>query len=139
MNEATNKRKCRPPFPSSFRSDGSVITHPVEIANGFCNYFTNVGPKLRRKYLRWTLISTFSWMIRPMSLWLWGWWLLKSWMVSVGPWSLGKPQDMTIFPCMLLIILSKSYQNLFNKNYLFVLFQRNIPGQAKSHQSDSCT
>ena len=41
-----NKRKCRTPFPSSFRSDGSVITDPAEIANGFCNYFTNVGPKL---------------------------------------------------------------------------------------------
>ena len=33
----------------SFRSDGSVITDPAEIANGFCNYFTNVGPKLAAK------------------------------------------------------------------------------------------
>lgn len=49
MNEVSNKRKCRPPFPSSFRSDGSVITDPAEIANGFCNYVTEVGPKLAPK------------------------------------------------------------------------------------------
>ena len=49
INEVINKRKCRPPFPSFFRSDGSVITDPAEIANGFCNYFTNVGPKLAAK------------------------------------------------------------------------------------------
>ena len=42
INEVINKRKCRPSFPSSFRSDGGVLTDPVEIANGFCNYFTNV-------------------------------------------------------------------------------------------------
>lgn len=49
MNEVINKRKCRPPFPSSFRSDGSVITDPAEIASGFCNYVTKVGPKLAAK------------------------------------------------------------------------------------------
>ena len=49
INEVINKRKCRPPFPSSFRSDGSILTDPVEIANGFCNYFANVGPNLAAK------------------------------------------------------------------------------------------
>ena len=49
INEVINKRKCKPSFPPSFRSDGSVITDPAEIANGFCNYFTNVGPKLAAK------------------------------------------------------------------------------------------
>lgn len=34
---------------SSFRSDDSVITDPAEIANGFCNYLTNIGPKLAVK------------------------------------------------------------------------------------------
>ena len=37
INEVINKRKCRPPF----RSHGSILTDPVEIANGFSNYFTN--------------------------------------------------------------------------------------------------
>lgn len=49
INEVINKHKCKPPFLSSFRSHGSVITDPAEIANGFCNYFTNVGPKLAAK------------------------------------------------------------------------------------------
>ena len=49
VNEVINKRKCRPPFPSSLRSDGSVITDPAEIVNGLCNYFTNVRPKLAAK------------------------------------------------------------------------------------------
>ena len=49
INEVINKRKCKPSFPPSFRSDGSIITDPAEIANGFCNYFTNVGPKLAAK------------------------------------------------------------------------------------------
>ena len=49
INEVIYERKCRPPFPSSLRSDGSVITDPAEIANGFCNYFTNVRPKLTAK------------------------------------------------------------------------------------------
>ena len=52
INEVINKRKCRQPFPKSFRSDGSVITDPAEIANGFCNYFTSVGPKLAAKIPR---------------------------------------------------------------------------------------
>ena len=49
VNEVINKRKCRPPFPSSLRSDGSVITDPAKIVNGLCNYFTNVRPKLAAK------------------------------------------------------------------------------------------
>ena len=33
---------------SSFASEGKTITDPVEIADKFCKYFTNIGPNLAR-------------------------------------------------------------------------------------------
>ena len=33
-------------FPSSFEAEGRSITDPTEIANRFCKYFTNIGPRL---------------------------------------------------------------------------------------------
>ena len=35
-------------MPSSFASEGKTITDPVEIADKFCKYFTNIGPNLAR-------------------------------------------------------------------------------------------
>ena len=46
LNEVINKRKS--PLPSSFASEGETITDPVEIADKFCKYFTNIGPNLAR-------------------------------------------------------------------------------------------
>jgi hypothetical protein len=38
-------------LPSSFKSNGVTITNPIEIANGFCNYFTGIGSSLANKIL----------------------------------------------------------------------------------------
>ena len=46
LNEVTNKRKSKSLLPSSFASKGKTITDPVEIADKFCKYFTNIGPNL---------------------------------------------------------------------------------------------
>ena len=35
-------------MPSSFASEGKTITDPVENADKFCKYFTNIGPNLAR-------------------------------------------------------------------------------------------
>ena len=36
-------------FPSSFKVDNFEISDPIEIANRFCNYFSNIGPNLAKK------------------------------------------------------------------------------------------
>ena len=36
-------------MPSTFRVTDREISDPVEIANGFCDYFTNLGPSLAEK------------------------------------------------------------------------------------------
>ena len=46
LNEAINKRKNNPSLPSSFKSDGKTITDPMDIADRFCKYVTNIGPNL---------------------------------------------------------------------------------------------
>ena len=46
LNEVINKRKNNPSLPSSFQSDGKTITDPMDIADRFCKYFTNIGPNL---------------------------------------------------------------------------------------------
>ena len=48
LNEVINKRKSKSPLPSSFASEGKTITDPVENADKFCKYFTNIGPNLAR-------------------------------------------------------------------------------------------
>ena len=45
-NEVINKQKSKSPLPSPLKSEGRTITDPVEIANRFCKYFTNIGPNL---------------------------------------------------------------------------------------------
>ena len=49
INEVINKDKKIHSLPSSFKSGGKIISDPLEIANGFCKYFTNVGPNLASK------------------------------------------------------------------------------------------
>ena len=46
LNEVINKRKNNLSLPSSFKSDGKTITDPMDIADRFCKYFTNIGPNL---------------------------------------------------------------------------------------------
>lgn len=47
LNEVINKRKSRNSVQSSFIIDNKEITEPMEIhvANHFCEFFTNIGPK----------------------------------------------------------------------------------------------
>ena len=50
LNEIINKKKSKTKFPSSFKvDDNTEISDPVEIANRFCDYFTNIGPNLAKK------------------------------------------------------------------------------------------
>ena len=46
LKEVTNKRKSKSPLPSSFKAEGRSIRDPTEVANRFCKYFTNIGPRL---------------------------------------------------------------------------------------------
>ena len=46
LNEIINRRQCNLTRPSAFRVADREISDPVEIANGFCDYFTNLGPSL---------------------------------------------------------------------------------------------
>ena len=50
INEVINTESKQSSLPSSFKSNGIVITDPFEIANGFCRYFTNIG----HRYLIYT-------------------------------------------------------------------------------------
>ena len=49
LNEVINKKKCSGKLPKSFTVDNHEISNPIEIADQFCDYFTNVGPSLARK------------------------------------------------------------------------------------------
>ena len=46
LNEVINKHKSTPSLFLSFKSEGRSITDPVEVADRFCKYFTNIGPNL---------------------------------------------------------------------------------------------
>ena len=48
LNEVINKRKSRNTVQSSFIIDNKEITDPMEIANHFCDFFTNIGPNLAK-------------------------------------------------------------------------------------------
>ena len=49
LNEIINRRQCKLTRPSTFRVADREISDPVEIANGICDYFTNLGPSLAGK------------------------------------------------------------------------------------------
>ena len=44
MNEVINKSKRKSPLPNTFNHGNKTLSDPLEIANQFCEYFTNVGP-----------------------------------------------------------------------------------------------
>ena len=58
INEVINKRKSRLSMPQSFYSNGRSITDPTNIANEFCNYFTNIRPNLANRIP--TVNSTYN-------------------------------------------------------------------------------
>ena len=41
LNEVINRRIAKAPYPASFFKNGVKIGNPVDIANNFCDYFTN--------------------------------------------------------------------------------------------------
>jgi hypothetical protein len=49
INEVINKSKSKTPLSPTFNYGNKILTDPLEIANGFCEYFTNVGPNLAKK------------------------------------------------------------------------------------------
>ncbi len=49
LNEIICKKKANVIQTSAFKADNLEIPDPEEIANRFCNYFTNIGPNLARK------------------------------------------------------------------------------------------
>ena len=44
-----NRKKCKSKLPSVFYSNNQDISDPIEIANCFCDYFTNIGPNLAKQ------------------------------------------------------------------------------------------
>ena len=48
LNEILNRSKRNSNRCSTFKTDDREITDPVEIANKFCSYFSNIGPNLAR-------------------------------------------------------------------------------------------
>ena len=46
LNEIICKKKAKVIQTSAFKADNLEISDPEEIANRFCNYFTNIGPNL---------------------------------------------------------------------------------------------
>ena len=46
LNEIMNRKTQKNRLPSTFKIDNREISNPKEIANRFCEYFTNIGPNL---------------------------------------------------------------------------------------------
>ena len=49
LHEILNTDRGKRGLPSMFRTDSQEISDPIEIANQFCKYFTNIGPSLASK------------------------------------------------------------------------------------------
>ena len=49
LNSIINKNTVKSKLNTIFNLDGKEISDPSEIANKFCDYFTNLGPSLARK------------------------------------------------------------------------------------------
>ncbi|XP_028407966.1 uncharacterized protein LOC114530582 [Dendronephthya gigantea] len=48
INEVINKKRRSTSLPSTFIDNNSNVTNPLDIANRFCDYFTNIGPNLSK-------------------------------------------------------------------------------------------
>jgi hypothetical protein len=49
INEVINKSKCKTPLSPTFNYGNKILTDQLEIANGVCEYFSNVGPNFAKK------------------------------------------------------------------------------------------
>ena len=49
LNSVINKKRGKSKMNSVFNVGGKEISHPSEVANNFCNYFSNLGPSLAKK------------------------------------------------------------------------------------------
>ena len=49
LNDVINRRNVKAPYPASFSKNGVKISNPVDIANDFCDYFTNIASNLSSK------------------------------------------------------------------------------------------
>ena len=49
LNEVINLKKCKSKLPTVFYSNNRDISDPIEIANRFFDYFTNIGPNLAKQ------------------------------------------------------------------------------------------
>ena len=49
LNKIINKKKCNNDQNCIFIQNNSEISDPVEIANRFCHYFSNIGPSLEKQ------------------------------------------------------------------------------------------
>ena len=49
LNEVVNGKKSSKKLPHYIKINGQDVSSPTEIANHFCDYFTNIGPNLANK------------------------------------------------------------------------------------------
>ena len=49
LNEVANGKKSSKKPPHYFKINGQDVSSPTEIANHFCDYFTDIGPNLANK------------------------------------------------------------------------------------------
>ena len=49
LNEVINRRVAKSLCLGSFTKNGMEISNPTDIANNFCDYFTNIGPNLAKQ------------------------------------------------------------------------------------------
>ena len=49
LNEVLNRKKSKPQVNTVFKSDDLEISDPIEVANRFSSYFSNIGPNLARE------------------------------------------------------------------------------------------
>ena len=56
LNEVLNNTRLRPKPNSVFKVDDQEISEPMDIANRFCYYFSNIGPNLAKR-----IQSIFFW------------------------------------------------------------------------------
>ena len=59
LNEVLNCKKLRPKPNSVFKVGDQEMSEPMEIANRFCHYFSNIGPNLAKRFQSATLDMNF--------------------------------------------------------------------------------
>ena len=70
LNEVLNSKKSRPKPNSVFKADDQEISDPMEIANRFCYYFSNIGPNLAKQLQSATSHKNFLFGDVPQSMFL---------------------------------------------------------------------